>query len=597
MEVLRRKISGTKSEIDYCQTMIFILSTLSARKKLAVGILALALIMVSCTDRPLPKDLFVKEFRNADNIPRYEILELSFKHNGIYKNNFFDVSLETFFISPSGIQHRVKGFYYGNDMWKIRFRPDEVGRWTYTYLITNKINFRNEGKSSFYCTASNAEGPVRRHRENPYRWVFANGKAYFPVGLQDCVVAQGPSLLGGSIDGGTREEGGKKISWEEYFFIYGQAGFNLFRFSQKNCSYMLYDNLDHYREGESKATDELLSLARKHRLRVMFGFFGYHGKVTSKYWFMNVFKRTIHRIIGNWEEAIEKPDDYEIIKKEKRFIEYCIARWGVYVDFWELLNERKASDEWTTLMADYVRSIDPDRKPIGTSWEKPYLPAIDINAPHWYESESEFKSDLRIQEQAAEAKKAGKPVIVGEQGNTGMNWDPLSGLRMRIRTWTALFQEISFIFWNTSWSKAGADANIYLGPEERGYIRVLQDFASRLEADVFQVSVEVSEPNKARAYGLLSNNVGAVYLHHFENHTDMLRDLKITINLPHSIDSKTGLIGEWIDPTTGKIIRRVELASGKRSLEVPPFIIDLALLVTSKYDRVHLKNIGSDRAP
>jgi hypothetical protein len=171
------------------------------------------------------------------------------------------------------------------------------------------------------------------------------------------------------------------------------------------------------------------------------------------------------------------------------------------VDFWELLNERHASDEWASTMADHVRSIDPDRKLISTSWEMPSLSAIDINVPHWSESESELQSDRRVQEVATEWKQAGKPVIVGEQGNTGMNWDPLSGQRMRLRTWTALFQEISVIFWNTSWSKAGMHggryspgkvANIYLGLEERGYIRVLQDFASRLDAGVRMTPVEVS---------------------------------------------------------------------------------------------------------
>jgi len=48
----------------------------------------------------------------------------------------------------------------------------------------------------------------------------------------------------------------------------------------------------------------------------------------------------------------------------------------------------------------------------------------------------------------------GKPVIVGEQGNAGMNWDPRSAVRMRIRAWTALFREIGLVFWNTSESKA-----------------------------------------------------------------------------------------------------------------------------------------------
>ena len=38
------------------------------------------------------------------------------------------------------------------------------------------------------------------------------------------------------------------------------------------------------------------------------------------------------------------PEDHELVEKEKRFVAYCVARWGVYADFWELLNERKASD-------------------------------------------------------------------------------------------------------------------------------------------------------------------------------------------------------------------------------------------------------------
>ena len=50
--------------------------------------------------------------------------------------------------------------------------------------------------------------------------------------------------------------------------------------------------------------------------------------------------------------------------------------------------------------------------------------------------------------------------------------------------------------------KPGRAANIYLGPEERGYIRVLQDFASRLDSDVEMVAVDVSMLDQIRAYGL-----------------------------------------------------------------------------------------------
>ena len=192
------------------------------------------------------------------------------------------------------------------------------------------------------------------------------------------------------IDGDMTRTHGRRVSPEEYFSIYGNAGFNLFRFSQQNCSFQLYDDLDNYRIAESIATDKLLSLAREKGFRVMFGFFGSGLRPENRY-----------IMLGN------APSDLENIKKEKRFIDYCIARWGVYTDFWELLNECKASDEWTTLMANYVRSIDPYRKSISTSWEKPYLKAIDIDSPHWYESESELQSDLRVKQQAEKWKQEG----------------------------------------------------------------------------------------------------------------------------------------------------------------------------------------------
>jgi hypothetical protein len=398
------------------------------------------------------------------------------------------------------------------------------------------------------------------------------------------------------IDGeGRTDHAGRQISHEEYFSIYGEAGFNLFRFSQQNCSYPLFDNLDHYREAESIATDQLLSLAHKHGFRVMFGFFGFYRNGLYSSRAVRIFSRILEKLGFQLERPINAEND-GVLAKEKRFIDYAVARWGVYVDFWELLNEREASDEWTTLIANYVRSVDPDRKAISISWQKPQLPAIDINAPHWYESESELQSDLRVVKNASEWKSAGKPVIVGEQGNTGMNWDPLSGQRMRIRAWTALFQEISFVFWNTSWSKAGMHsgrykagqvANIYLGPEERSYVRVLNEFSAGLDAGVRMVSVKSSSPDSVRAYGLFSNVSAGVYLHRFNNHTSAVNRTKITVELPRSDKPTKELLGEWIEPSTGRVLTRVRLLVGKQILDVPPFSVDLALLISSRHSQTH----------
>jgi hypothetical protein len=550
---------------------------------------------LSCCKHRSPVDQSLAAISQSGNaIPRYGLLELSFRLQGVYANPYFDIALDTVFTAPDGRQRAIKGFYYGGGVWKVRFRPDQEGSWTYAYKTTSDEGLRKEGTGEFQCTTSDADGPVRRNLENSHRWIFANGKPYFPIGIQDCIGTSGSKPTVDSIDGEGRGEG-RQVSQEDYFSIYGKAGFNLFRFSQKNCSYPLYDDLDNYRETESLATDELLSLARDHGLRVMFGFFGNHLDAVPGSRPFRILSRIIEKVRGINTNPVWAPGN-EIISKEKRFIDYAVARWGVYVDFWELLNERHASDEWITQIAQYVRTVDPDKKPISTSWEKPHLNSIDINAPHWYESESELHSDLRVVQQAAKWKDAGRPIIVGEHGNTGMNWDPLSATRMRIRTWTAVFQEVSFVFWNTSWSKRGMFygrhtpegwANIYLGPEERRYIRALQDFSSRLDASIRMAQIEVSSHEKVRAYGLRSDSVTAAYLHHFDNHNSAVHGVKITLDFPRHDGPMNELVGEWIEPSSGNLLRRVPILPGRQTLEVPPFAVDLALLVTSQHGRMH----------
>lgn len=556
---------------------------------LQAALLSVALTIAGCHKGGQPVTApYLLEQNVAAKVLRYNILELSFRHNGDYRNNFLDVSLEGILRSPSGVEYRVRGFFYAKELWKIRFRPNEIGAWTYSYAFAGAGGFRRQGSGTFLCLPSQADGPVRRNSNDPFRWIFADGKPFFPIGLQDCIrINREGRTQDLVIDGEDRKQPGRRVSSDDYFSIYGDAGFNLLRFSQKNCSYSLIDDLDDYRVTESLATDDLLSSAYQHGFRVMFGFFGFYGKQQSDIRALNILERAVNDALGRPVEAIQNPENRELVEKEKRFVAYCVARWGVYADFWELLNERKASDQWTTLMAEYVRSVDPDRKPISTSWEKADLPAIDINAPHWYESEDELSTDVRWSQLASKWKQLGKPVIVGEQGNTGMNWDSRSAVRMRIRAWTALFQEISLIFWNTSWRKAGmfgghytpaTAANIYLGPEERGYIRVLQKFASRLDGGIRMVSVSPSPPEIVRGYGLVSKNVAGFYLQHAANHSTLVETAKVGFDF--SGLGQQQLIGEWIDPATGTVVSRVSLSSRLTELRVPPFKIDLALLVS-----------------
>lgn len=583
----------------------------SGRQKVA------ELLLKFFTTDPLAKPWFVKGLAvhpevNSKTIPLYDVFELSLQHDKPYANPFFDVTVEVSFTSPGGKEARVGGFHYGSasgpeirvteagdgggrrkvdyhfpkqDLWKARFAPDETGRWAYTWVFTDQSGERAGGSGTFDCVRGRAprHGFLRPDPSNAFRWVFDDGTPFWPIGLQECIgdsAGVGSVLAAQSLEGPFRLDrrnrpepppgamflpgpAGNPVNGDVYFRQYARAGFNLFRFSQQNCSLPLYDDLDHWLVQNGVMVDELLQHARKYGFQIVYGLFGYQP----------VFN--------------DHPDNIEDMARLQRFVKYSVDRWGAYIDVWEFLNEQKAGTRWYEIMTPHLRSLDPYRHPITTSWERPELPAIEVNAPHWYAGiQTELSGDRETAQKARAWKRFGKPVIVGEQGNwaskeqlqtpgIGGVWDPGSSTRMRIRNWVALFNEISFIFWNTSYARDGHNMNIWLGPQERQYVRAMQDFASRLDQDVRTTEVTLSRQDVVRGWGLTSARGTAVYLHHFANHTTPVTDLSVTLNVPHAAN------GYWYSPENAAILQRFEVESGICTVAVPLFTVDLALLITS----------------
>jgi hypothetical protein len=363
------------------------------------------------------------------------------------------------------------------------------------------------------------------------------------------------------LDGDFRTDGhgsgeDRNVDMPTYMKAYGNsgAGFNLFRWSVNNCAFNLFNRIskdgNRYSVQNGMWGDELVEALRQEGFRVWMTLFSWKPP---------------------YPNAADNPKEQEAVE---RYLKYVMARYGAYVDIWELLNEAEAPKEWINFASNYIRSIDPYKRLITTSWERPELDTIDINAPHWYLTESEFLSDLATSKKIADEKKWNKPVVFGEQGNGIQNWDETSALRMRLRSWTAFFEEGIFIFWNTAGFKgykSGA-ANIYLGPEERAYISVLQDFTSNIDPDVMQLELNPSAQFGIRAYGLESDNMILGYFHHHADHDNSV-STSIEINLPSS-----GVI-TWIDPSTGNILDSYSVSSGKQTVTTPSFIIDLAFKI------------------
>ncbi len=566
-------------------------------------------VLLLCTTAILyagNSQLEVAHEQNTDVIPAYEVFEIAFEHENEYADPFLDVTIDVVFTSPSGKPMKVGGFHYGSatgpkiniqktgerrqityefdeqNIWKARFAPGEIGKWSYSFTFANAGGQKAFGKGEFSCIKGQKpnRGFIRLNPTNPYRFVFDDGSPYFPIGLQDCWgddSGTGSILDTCSMEGPFRTDlkappplpsgplfirgpANNPQNAEVFFRYFSKCGFNLYRYSQQNCSFPLNHDLNKYLVQEGVMTDELLVYARKYGFAIFYGIFG----------FQQVFNN--------------ETDNEQGMARVKRFIKYSVDRWGAYVDFWEFLNEQKADAKWYEITIPYLQSIDPYHHPITTSWERPELDGIEISAPHWYQRENELESDAVTASRAADWKKHGKPVVVGEQGNhvdtnnrplgVGGVWDDRSALRMRIRNWTALFNEIAFIFWNTSYARDGHFMNIWLGPKEREYVRAMQDFAYRLDKDVRPVDVTVSDPHGVRAYALASKERAGVYLHHFADHEKEIRHLKITIDVPESAK------GYWYSPETAEIVESIDAPKGAGTFDVPEFTVDLALLIT-----------------
>jgi hypothetical protein len=554
----------------------------------------------------------VQYSQNTRTVPLFEVFEITFKHDVVYQDPFFDVTIDVVFTSPSKKTMRVGGFHYGSslppriitqtsqttrgerrkisyrldeqNLWKTRFAPTQIGEWKYSFVFSDPQGYKAFGQGAFTCIKGRRPkaGFVRQHPKNPFRFVFDDGSPYFPIGLQDCWgdnSATGSVLDTCSMEGPFRTDrqdapqlpagpmfvrgaSNNPQNADVYFRHFSQCGFNLYRFSPENCSFAVNRDLDEYLVQESIMTDELLQRARAYGFSIFYGIFGFQKAFNNE------------------------PYDAEKMAKVKRFIKYSVDRWGAYVDFWELLNEQKADDQWYEITIPYLKSLDPYGHPVTTSWERPELDGIEINAPHWYQNENELESDKVTVTRAERWKRYNMPVVVGEQGNrvdrkkpippgVGGVWDSGSARRMRIRSWTAFFNEISFVFWNTSYARDGHFMNIWLGPKEREYVRAMQDFAYRLDKDVHMTGVTVSRPEAVRGYALASEKRAGVYLHHFADHANPVDGVDITLDIPQAAQAY------WYSPEKAEILKIVDVSKGTNTLEVPQFIVDIALLITA----------------
>ena len=145
--------------------------------------------------------LFGLQSVNAQSIPMWGVFETSITNTNNYNNKFRDVELNATFKSPSGKTIPFWGFFDGDGnggpsrfdadnppvdnagelsgtIWKLRFMPNEKGKWTYTWSFSDNSK---SGSGSFDCVTSGAKPGIIKPNSSNFHWLQTpDSKPFLP---------------------------------------------------------------------------------------------------------------------------------------------------------------------------------------------------------------------------------------------------------------------------------------------------------------------------------------------------------------------------------------------------------------------------------
>jgi hypothetical protein len=118
-------------------------------------------------------------------VAEWHRFEHAFKSSSAYSNPLGAATLNVAFTSPSGETRTVNGFWDGGKTWRVRFAPNEIGRWTFRSTCSDAANKGlHEQTGEFTCTVPSGSsrfeqhGPVLVARDHR-RFEHADGTPFF----------------------------------------------------------------------------------------------------------------------------------------------------------------------------------------------------------------------------------------------------------------------------------------------------------------------------------------------------------------------------------------------------------------------------------
>ena len=252
-------------------------------------------------------------------IAKWTRYEAQFTSSLEYENPVQEVQVEVGFTSPSGMKQTALAFWDGGKSWKVRFAPNEVGKWTYRTHSTREANGGlNAQIGEFTCVPYRGNNPLYLHgpirvSEDGWHFVHADGTPFFWLGDTAWLAA-------------LKSEG---ADWETYLNDRRNKGFNVIN---------IFTTQSRHNPGDAEGR---LAYTGKEKIGIDVGFFrrldqrmnaiNEHGLVVAPALLHDSIVVPPRRVEAHWYLPELLAEDQLVVLGR-----YLVARYGAHQVVWVL---------------------------------------------------------------------------------------------------------------------------------------------------------------------------------------------------------------------------------------------------------------------
>ena len=310
--------------------------------------------------RPSGQPQNVAKGQQQAEIARYDVFEAVLTASKAYANPFLDVTVTATFTAPSGRKLEVFGFYDGQNTWRLRVAPDEVGQWSY---VTHAGNVADSGLDRqtgvFKCVPSRNKGFIRPDKKHKYYFSYSDGTPFFALGDTCSVTCK--ALSHANRKAYLDARAGKPFN---FLRIFASLTFNAW--TGKPWSDVISHDPDGFPWGGTPQSPDYDRLNP--------AYFQRYERILGE-----LKQRNVHAevIVFNLYEIPFKDPSIWTPEREKLWGRYVVSRLSAYstVFLWTVAQEYErypagrysyepADDDWVKRMAKLIREADPYDHPI-----------------------------------------------------------------------------------------------------------------------------------------------------------------------------------------------------------------------------------------